>query len=545
MATVRLDFEKSCETSTNGAYCVQTWWGGSNLAACLDRDNCSYSVSSTEGKCADGATPPVCPEVGYSYSGGCCAPEVPTSAPGATNTPVPPTPTVCVPVNPGKPVLFTPDNGYVVNVGDSVALNWNDVTWGNGCPNNNTYRLCVGSTNPPGTTGENCIYNDGWKNVPEPTKSQQRWTPSTGTSRAYWRIAACNPVCTRSDWKYFCVEDVLSCTPACGQARKCSAACSNDDGGVPGTPVISYPIGTSSTPIILSPGTTGVTLSLEGTAFKADVYYYWAYDDGVYFMDTGSPNTSVGITGLTSGNLYSWRSRSVNTTCISAGETSPASDTGYFKVNSAPTIVKIQVANSDIALVPNDNTTDNHICKSEFTGTTKPREVVFGIFINDPDGVGDSGSPPVLHWNGQDYPSAWTGTGGGNNSAQVRVDYASFVGEPPQSLHEVTATYSDRWGATVGSTLPVSPANRLNWKVWDCQVPTNGTLFKASDAIQSCPAVGFSEPIDVGVSFDSIIFSDTPDVTMTVAKPANYGTNSIVWGKNYHPLINGVAVPRG
>jgi len=448
-------------------------------------------------------------------------------------------PAICNPSDPDTPVLSAPASGTTVNVNTSVSLEWTGISsWGTGCPSNtNTYEVCVSST---GTCDK--LNQTG---ISESTTIQS-WSPgANGGYMATWKVKSNNGSNTAtSATRTLCVEDQLCTYPQCGEDRYCSNIdCPDDDLGVPGVPVISYPIGTALAPIVLNPGTTGVNLSLQGAASKADLYYYGIYDDGAYYFGASSTAISVGITGLSSGNLYSWRARSVNTTCIGTGETSAASNWGYFRVNAAPTIVKIQVANSDGTLVPNDNPTNNHICKSEFTVTTKPREVVFGIFVNDPDGVGDSGPPPVLHWNGIGYTTVWTGVGGGNNAAQARVDYASYVGDPPQPLHEVTATYSDRWGGAVGSTSPVLPANRLNWKVWNCEVPTYGTLYKAVDAVQNCSTnssgVGFSDPIDVGVSFDSIIFSDTPDVAMSVLNASDYGPNSIVWGKTYLPFING------
>ncbi|MDD3998875.1 MAG: hypothetical protein PHR98_02080 [Candidatus Shapirobacteria bacterium] len=442
----------------------------------------------------------------------------------------------CSATDPDTPTLSAPGTGTTVPVNQSVNLDWDAISsWGTGCPQDNDYEVCVMSNN------STCDYVNLTAQG-ETNTNYNGWTPTVGDTAVYWKIRAHNGSnrATSSTWN-FCVEDQLCTSPQCGEVRKCGTPnCPNTDNGAPEAPTIISPSGTSDSPTLIAGNAPqAVTLSWNAVE-KAERYIVGLYNSAgtVIWNPTDITTTSTTTAELPAG-VYHWRVRGVNDDCT-VGQQSEASNFGYFRINSPPTIVKILVANSNTNLVPNDNTTDNHICKSEFMGTTNPREVVFGIFINDPEGVGDSGPPPVLHWNGQNYPTAWTGTGGGNNAAQVRVDYASYVGAPPQSLHEVTATYSDRWGASVVSTLPVLPTNRLNWKVWDCQVPTSGTLYKAVDAQQICfNGTGFSEPVDVGVSFDSIIFSDSPDVTMTVTKPAYFGTNSIVWGKTYLPLING------
>lgn len=329
-----------------------------------------------------------------------------------------------------------------------------------------------------------------------------------------------------------------TCSATCGGTCPGSGVfiCPNTDNGAPGAPTIISPIGTLANPAPIS-GIAPQSVPLSWTTVaKADRYVVGLYNSsGSLIWNPSTMTTGSTTTPSYAAGVYYWRVRAINDTC-SVGQTSLPSTTEYFRINSQPTIVRIMVADSDGHAVANDNTTDNHICKTDFIESTNPKEVVFGIFINDPDGVGDSGSPPILHWNGQNYPSTWTGVSGGNSAAQARVDYASYVGASPQSLHEVTATYSDRWGSAASNNDPSLPTTRLRWKVWDCKVLTSGKIYDGS-AGQSCPSNGFTLMADDKLGFSSLTFS--PDVIAMPTPPSSYGQANLIWTESYLPLFNG------
>ena len=308
--------------------------------------------------------------------------------------------------------------------------------------------------------------------------------------------------------------------PACGGAACTGISsdnCPSDDSGRPGAPTLTSANGTLANPTVYASGTT-VSLTWSSNSSLTDYYVVKIYNNNGILVHT-SPN----ITGLSYtapvlvNGVYYWQVTPTNTSC--GTQVGTASVNGYFRINSPPTIVRIMVANSDVTAVANDNTTDNHICKSSFAGTTKPKEVVFGIFVNDPDGVGDSGPPPVLHWNGQNYTSVWTGVSGGNNAAQARVDYSSYAGGAPQSLYDVTATYSDRWGAGATNNSPGLPTTRLRWKVWDCRVKTSGTFYNAGANDLTCTGTGvFTTPF-AGLGVNSMMFRDVSPLIAPVPPP--------------------------
>ena len=357
-----------------------------------------------------------------------------------------------------------------------------------------------------------------------------------------------------------------NCTPQCGQTvtRTCSATCggtcsdaegsitsktcSSNDSGEPGVPVINYPVGTSLSPVVLAGGTTGITLSLGGTASKADLYYYGIYKNGTYSygLNSTNPVINVGITGLTTGVTYSWRARSLNNTCIpysgGVGVTSAASSFGYFRVNSLPTFTSLIIKNADSGVVVGQaggSTSRNHICQSTFQNSTSPRRVIFEASVSDADGASDIGSTgAVLKWNGKLYTMTKVGSPVGVGATmRATVDFG--VGDNSSGTYDLFVTVTDIYGGTSGEVN----TNR-DFKVWDCQVPVSGTLFQAPDGVQVCSTnsvgIGFSIPIEDKVGFESITFSDTPNVVLTDDDLDSYGSpNNVIWGKTYLPLING------
>lgn len=91
--------------------------------------------------------------------------------------------TLCYQCSPDAPTLVGPANGTEVHVNTQIVLDWNDIaSWGTGCPNTNSYYVClddngVGCTNGYPGTG---------------VTSQYSWTPTTADSMAYWAVIADN-----------------------------------------------------------------------------------------------------------------------------------------------------------------------------------------------------------------------------------------------------------------------------------------------------------------------------------------------------------------
>ncbi len=446
----------------------------------------------------------------------------------------------CTISNPDTPVLSAPATGTKVNVNTSVNLDWDAISsWGNGCPNSDKYQVCVMS-------GSTCDLMN-WTDVAS-TTTIKSWTPTSGDSSVTWKVRSNNGSrTTESLTRTLCVEDEL-CSIKCGQATKCSGNCANTDGDLPGVPVINYPVGTSLSPVVLAGGTTGITLSLGGTASKADLYYYGIYKNGTYSygLNSTNPVINVGITGLTTGVTYSWRARSLNNTCIpysgGVGVTSAASSFGYFRVNSLPTFTSLIIKNADSGVVVGQaggSTSRNHICQSTFQNSISPRRVIFEASVSDADGASDIGSTgAVLKWNGKLYTMTKVGSPVGVGATmRATVDFG--VGDNSSGTYDLFVTVTDIYGGTSGEVN----TNR-DFKVWDCQVPVSGTLFQAPDGVQVCSTnsvgIGFSIPIEDKVGFESITFSDTPNVVLTDDDLDSYGSpNNVIWGKTYLPLING------
>jgi len=161
----------------------------------------------------------------------CSVPNCPNTDAGA------PIPTIATPA---KGTVTTLPVTFTWSVGDTRPESFN-ISYDNGTSQNigKVYSYSITSSNVGGT-GSHTLKVQSKNTTCVDAGQTSAW--ATGT---------------------FCYDTEL-CDLKCGQARACSANCGVDDAGVPGVPVISYPIGTISSPIILSPGTTGVTLSLSG-----------------------------------------------------------------------------------------------------------------------------------------------------------------------------------------------------------------------------------------------------------------------------------------
>lgn len=205
----------------------------------------------------------------------------------------------------------------------------------------------------------------------------------------------------------------------------------------------------------------------------------------------------------------------------------------------------LELENSDNEPVPYDIDTKNHTCQIIFAESTNPRQIKFVVTATDEDGSGEITNLEVrlntattVDINGN-ISGNWSLATPVNCTTTAKTKTCTFRMNLNDTLnaqiYNLEARATDSWGDTSGW---IDSGRDL--KIWDCLVQTSGTLYKAIDAVQNCPSNGFDVPIDSVVGFNSIVFSDTPDVIMTDNDLDSYGPpNNIVWGKTYLPLING------
>jgi len=241
-------------------------------------------------------------------------------------------------------------------------------------------------------------------------------------------------------------------------------------------------------------------------------------------------------TSALQGSTVTWKVRSNN------GSNTAESLSRTLLINSLPTFTSLIIKNADSGVVVGQaggSTSRNHICQSTFQNSTSPRRVIFEASVSDADGASDIGSTgAVLKWNGKLYTMTKVGSPVGVGATmRATVDFG--VGDNSSGTYDLFVTVTDIYGGTSGEVN----TNR-DFKVWDCQVPVSGTLFQAPDGVQVCSTnsvgIGFSIPIEDKVGFESITFSDTPNVVLTDDDLDSYGSpNNVIWGKTYLPLING------
>jgi len=154
--------------------------------------------------------------------------------------------------------------------------------------------------------------------------------------------------------------------------------------------------------------------------------------------------------------------------------------------------------------------------------------VIFEVRASDPDGVADI-SNITMTLNGITIlrtSSIGTVTTFGGNMDSFNDSLA----------YPLVVTITDSLGQ-------VATNNSRSFKVWDCNVPISGTIF--DDSAQLGCSGGFVTPADVSMGFSSINYknmSGRADVVGTVNPPSNFGSDNLIWGKSYLPLINGGSV---
>lgn len=317
---------------------------------------------------------------------------------------------------------------------------------------------------------------------------------------------------------------------SCG-TKTCPPICTATN---PDAPVLSNPASGTIVNVNTSVNLDWNAISSWGTGCpQSNKYQVCVMSDStcdlLNWVDVASTTTIKAWTPTSADSLVTWKVRSNN------GSNTAESLTRTLRVNAPPTFTSLVIknANNVVAVGETGGTTfRNHICQTTFQNTTIPRRVIFEASVNDPDGAADIDTA-TLTWNGKNYLMTKVGSPTGTGATmRATVDFSST--DNNGEVYDLFVTVNDIHDASSGSVN----TNR-DWKVWDCQVPTSGTLYNGS-AGQACfTGLGFSVPIDVGVSFNSIIFSGPPDISMTDDDLDSYGTNNVTWGKNYLPLING------
>jgi len=155
------------------------------------------------------------------------------------------------------------------------------------------------------------------------------------------------------------------------------------------------------------------------------------------------------------------------------------------------------------------------------------------IKLRDNDDPPDHITEAQLRWNGRIYPLTLTGPVNHIWTSNITIDYA--LGDNNVNPHDWEVEASDTYVSS--GWLDSGQA----WKVWNCQVPTSGTLYDGS-AGQACNNTGFTVVADSKLNFSSLILKDvsgSDDINMNTSLPANYGVTNTTYGKDYLPIFNG------
>ena len=201
-----------------------------------------------------------------------------------------------------------------------------------------------------------------------------------------------------------------------------------------------------------------------------------------------------------------------------------------FIRNSPPAFSSLSLTNSSGTTVAWDTGSKAHICKSGFQSDPQPRRVTFNFVLSDADGGSDI-KMAQMRWNGTITNLTLGVASGTTVPATATIDYTGInVG----STAPIYVNISDV-GVTTG--FMITP---YTWKVWNCQVPVSGTIFDGS-AGQACNNIGFSLSAPSSMNFSALTFRDMSggsNVVASVAPPSSFGTNNLVWGQSYLPLVN-------
>ena len=210
---------------------------------------------------------------------------------------------------------------------------------------------------------------------------------------------------------------------------------------------------------------------------------------------------------------------------------------------STPVITGIDIENGDGDVVPPTTVSDgvggtmvdgrNNNCETTFYESALPQRVGFSVTVTDADGYTNISTVEV-RWNGNVYPLSLS-SGLGNTAIYTRtVDFTAA--DYTNGVYPFEIRVTDANARTTGWV-----DSGRSWKFWDCMVEVNGSLYDGSSG-QACTNVGFTTLMDETSNLSSLLFQDmgaSDDVVMTVTVPNSFGTDYLIWGKNYLPIFNG------
>lgn len=397
-------------------------------------------------------------------------------------------------------------------------------TCGGSCPN-------TSDVTNPGTCSGCGQQSRTWSNPCD--------SPSSGTTTAGCGCNECGSslncgMNNRDCSADVCVECVTCAVGTrCGQARNCGGLfCGNEDNGNPTTPTIINPDSTNDS---YPPGT--VNLQWTAVAALSDYYEVEVYNDTTGISAWSNSNvgnvTNVNAGPINSPAVYRWRVRAVNTTCGTDYGTWSA--WGYFRINSAPMVVNVTLRNASNVVAPPDGSGRNHICEPVFYDNPVNRRMVnFEATLRDIDGWAQITTANIT-WNGRNYPLTLAAGAGTDRVGSVTVTHPA--GDNGPGTYPLNIAVVDTYGASG------SDASR-HWKVWDCSVPTTGTIYDGSPipiCVVSPPTyVGFDNPAPPTMNLTALSYTQTDNsqvYNMVVAGP-NYSGPALVWGKTYNITFN-------
>lgn len=395
----------------------------------------------------------------------------------------------------------------------------------------------------------------------------------------------CGPYETQScgDWTqtYDCSGNVSgckeceACTIKCGQSRDCNANCASTDTGNPSSVTPQSPLGLNLGTAKVINDTTAVSLTwVANTDSLTDSYDYKVSKVGspdtllVDKVIAGKASTNVGVTGSYD-NAYYWAIKALNTTCSSTGVgrtyASTWSSDNYFRFNRTP-IFSNQIPGANLILqnyaavvVPIENTgtgvSGNQSCQSIFGNINNMNFVLtvgdsdggdeisqVSLMMNDVGGtrflatIDNIESSPVSSISGAGVGFTGGVTLSAINGTSRSVTFPIHFDNNYTYLSDLLVRVIDIYGADSEWI-----DTRRYLKVWDCQVPSSGSLFDSSDVIQSCPVSGYTNLATAAMNFQTLnynlISGINGDVSANPVLPASHN-ETLYWGSQYNPVFN-------
>ena len=378
-------------------------------------------------------------------------------------------------------------------------------------------------------------------------------------------FAVCNPAECGAFPAFVDCQDGFSCRDQCcvadtiggggggtcgGSNGSCSGSCTSGTCRVPfntqnGTSCGCLGGGGGSSCTVNTPQNLSVVCNVNGTAT-----FSWGISNNGDCVNTyklmvdNKKNRWVSCTNLNSGDLCKKSTGNVNTYTFAeklaydqnysfgVQATGGGSDSIQvwspdFTCNTPPTFSSLILKDDLNTTVLPDAGGRNNICQTNFVNS---KIVNVEIGASDPNGVADI-TNIQLRWNG----IVFTRTNFANGVANFTHTFNA--GENNANVFDFQVNITDSTGLTTGWIT----TNRF-FKVWNCIVPVSGSIFNGTDGQICSNGTGFSVLADSEMNFSSLIYKsilNSNDVVATVSPPASFGSNNLIWGDSYLPLING------